>query len=175
MQGAARLDSRWEKSAAAKSAIGLLILLVVGSACVAARTPGPPLSPRLIHLEATTEEDVDSREIPLLWQDLTGAGVEFQLPLVRPVTYVLFRVPQAADFWVRCRQLNGDLELSLGYVNDEPEKDHKIRPHFWKTANRAELLIDATWQENAYYVLDAKAEVHPEAPLVLIIQVYGSR
>lgn len=161
---------------AAKSAIGLFILLVVSSTCVAARTPVPPLSPRLIHLEAATkEEGIDSREIPLLWQDLTGAGVEFELPLVRPVTYVLFRIPQAADFWVQCRQLDGDLELSLGYVNDEPERDHKIRPHFWKTANRAELLIDATWQENTYYVLDAKAGVHPEAPLVLIIQVYGSR
>ncbi|MBC7263032.1 MAG: hypothetical protein H5T64_01600 [Chloroflexi bacterium] len=118
---------------------------------------------------------MDSREIFLIWEDLAGAGVEFQLSLVRPLTYLHFRVPQAADFWVQCRQLDGDLELSLGYLNDEQEKDHKIRPHFWKTASRAELLIDATWKQDVYYVLDAKAEILPEMPWVLVVQVYGSR
>ncbi len=144
-------------------------------ACAPA-TPTPLPTPEVISLrEAVGEGDIDSRELWLSWGELRGVGLEFHIPLMRPRTNVLFHIPKGVDIWVRCRRLNGDsFDLSLSYIDDEGEKDHWIRPHPWRTPEFIQLLIDATWKWDYFYVLDAKAQVRSGRPPQLIISLYGT-
>ena len=162
-----------------KLSLGLLAVVMTIACSPAATptpTPRPPLpTPQVVRLEeAIGENDLDSRELQVSWEDLAGGGLEFRIPITCPSTDVLFRVPQSVDILVQCSQLaSGDVGLLLRYVNDEEEKDHQIRPHPWKTPRMVELLIDATWQRDSFYVLDVKAWVEPD--LELVICLYGSR
>ena len=163
-----------------KFSLGLLAV-VIAIACgpAATPTPRPPVpTPKVVRLEeAVGEEGLDSRELQVSWEELRGGGLEFRIPITRPSTEVLFRVPDGVDIFVRCSQLaSGEVELFLGYVNDEEEEDHQVRPHPpWRTPEAIELLIDATWRRDSFYVLDAQARLESGPPLELVVRLFGAR
>ncbi|MFQ6015788.1 MAG: hypothetical protein ACE5NP_10135 [Anaerolineae bacterium] len=168
-------------------ACGLILMLIapkLREEAILAPTPLP--TPVVVRMEKADWEGYLSlrgregyfylKEFRISWEELKGGKIlEFKAPIVAFTTGIYLRIPDSVDLWAQATRLNENkMELSLGYLNDEEEKEHAIRPYSWRgrPEDVRELWIDATWRGDDFYTLDAKVKVQSGE---IIMHVYGSR